>query len=249
MQPETLPRFTIGRSVVTLEESTAILRALPQLDGNLAPGMRELKSPLTRPAWVISLKAESEPVSLDLFIRTLYQRYHAAGRPASGRWVNVAVAALGGDGCALEISTRVRLFAVELNRQGANLGIDILREIGTDTAISQLDHLAQKVKRNSVKEHAREAVEIIAKARNLSLDELADRVVPSAGLTENGSATFDFGPRQFYFVAGPGLRPLVRDAAGKVLKTSRRLARTTIPPRPPKPSPPGSSSRNRSGRP
>jgi hypothetical protein len=50
----------------------------------------------------------------------------------------------------------------------------------------------------------------------LSRAELEDRVVPDCGLDERGSRAFDFGPRQFRFALGPELKPMVRDAAGKL---------------------------------
>jgi hypothetical protein len=40
--------------------------------------------------------------------------------------------------------------------------------------------------------------------------------VPDCGLDGRGSRVFDFGHRQFRFVLGPEMKPLVRDADGKV---------------------------------
>jgi hypothetical protein len=57
----------------------------------------------------------------------------------------------------------------------------------------------------------------IAKARGLTADELADRLVPDLGLSERGSMVFDYGSRRFTlgfdadlkpFVRGPGDEPL-----------------------------------------
>src|SRR5262249_80634 len=42
-------------------------------------------------------------------------------------------------------------------------------------------------------------------------------VVPDCGLDARGSRVFDFGPRQFRFVLGPEMKPLVQDCSGKVL--------------------------------
>jgi hypothetical protein len=59
-------------------------------------------------------------------------------------------------------------------------------------------------------------MEAVAADRGLTRQQLEDRIVPDAGLDEAGGRTFDFGPRQFRLVFGPDLKPLVRDAAGKV---------------------------------
>src|SRR5215813_8382 len=59
-------------------------------------------------------------------------------------------------------------------------------------------------------------MEGIAQSRGLTREQLADRIVPDCGLDARGTRVFDFGPRQFKFVLGPEMKPLVRDAAGKV---------------------------------
>jgi Domain of unknown function (DUF4132) len=44
---------------------------------------------------------------------------------------------------------------------------------------------------------------------------LEDRIVPDCGLDENGGWVFDFGTRQFQFVLGEDLKPLVRNSDGE----------------------------------
>jgi hypothetical protein len=80
-----------------------------------------------------------------------------------------------------------------------------------------LNGIAQKPKFKGLKQKALEMVEGIAQSRGLTRAQLADRVVPDCGLDARGSRVFDFGPRQFRFVLGPEMRPLVRDSFGKVL--------------------------------
>src|SRR5690606_10539123 len=46
--------------------------------------------------------------------------------------------------------------------------------------------------------------------------QLEDRVIADGGLDERGERTFDYGPRQFQFVLSPELKPLIRDAQGKL---------------------------------
>src|SRR5262249_10289076 len=46
--------------------------------------------------------------------------------------------------------------------------------------------------------------------------QLEDRIVPDCDLDERGSRVFDFGPRQFRFVLGPEMKPMVKEADGKV---------------------------------
>ncbi|MEM7595859.1 MAG: DUF4132 domain-containing protein, partial [Cyanobacteria bacterium P01_A01_bin.83] len=60
-----------------------------------------------------------------------------------------------------------------------------------------------------------ECISAIAKDRKLSPDELEDRIIPSLGLDAKGQRVFDYGDRQFNFVLGQDLKPMVRDEKGK----------------------------------
>ncbi|MCA1596435.1 MAG: DUF4132 domain-containing protein, partial [Chloroflexi bacterium] len=88
--------------------------------------------------------------------------------------------------------------------------------IGTDTAIMQINGIAQKIPFKALKAAAAACLEGIAQDRGLTRAELEDRIVPDCDLDERGSRIFDFGPRQFQFVLGPGMKPLVRDSDGRV---------------------------------
>src|SRR5207248_4584576 len=103
----------------------------------------------------------------------------------------------------------------ESQHQRAVLGLECLRAIGTDTALMQLNGIAQKLKFQGLKNKAREFMEDIARDKGLSREELEDRVVPDLDLDERGTRVLDFGPRQFRVVLGPDLEPLVRDESGK----------------------------------
>lgn len=125
---------------------------------------------------------------------------------------------LGGDSAALKITPLIRNWPGESQHQRAVFGLECLRAIGTDTALMQLNGIAQKLKFKGLKTRAMECMEAIATTRGLTRAELEDCIVPDCELDERGSRVFDFGPRQFRFVLGPDMKPLVRDADGK-LKT------------------------------
>lgn len=103
----------------------------------------------------------------------------------------------------------------ESQHQRAVTGLECLRAIGTDTALMQLNGIAQKLKFQALKAKAKEFMETIATDKGLTREELENRIVPDLDLDERGSRAFDFGPRQFRVVLGPDLTPLVRDADGK----------------------------------
>lgn len=127
-----------------------------------------------------------------------------------------AVGHLGGDACVLKLTPLVREWPGESQHARAVFGLECLRAVGSDTALMALNGVAQKLKFKGLKQKAQEMMEGIAQSRGLTREQLADRIVPDCGLDERGSRIFDFGPRQFRFALGPQMKPLVRDADGKV---------------------------------
>src|SRR4051794_12415667 len=137
------------------------------------------------------------------------------GAPAQNKWALQALGLLGGDAAALKLAPQIRAWPGSGQHKRAVWGLEVLRAIGTDTALMQLHDLAQRVRYKALKGRAELFMQAIAASRGLTRQQLEDRIVPDAGLDEAGGRTFDFGPRQFRLVFGPDLKPLVRDAAGK----------------------------------
>ena len=123
---------------------------------------------------------------------------------------------LGGDGVALKLAPLIRKWPGESQHQRAVVGLECLRAIGTDTALMQINGIANKVAFKGIKQRAAECMDDIAKARNMTRAQLEDRIVPDCELDERGSRVFDFGPRQFRLVLTPEMKAMVKDAAGKV---------------------------------
>ncbi|MGC4120902.1 MAG: DUF4132 domain-containing protein [Myxococcales bacterium] len=89
--------------------------------------------------------------------------------------------------------------------------------IGTDLALMHLHGISQKLKFQALKQKAGQCIARIADARGLSVEELADRLVPDLDLDPDGSKVLDFGPRQFRVGFDEQLRPFVLDSDGKRL--------------------------------
>jgi hypothetical protein len=168
---------------------------------------------------VAALREAVEPAGAEEFAWSLFDAWLAADSPSKDKWALTAMGHLGGDRCALRLAPLIRAWPGESQHKRAVLGLGVLRGIGTDVALMQLDGIAQKLKFKALQARAREAMEEIARDRGMTKAELEDRIVPDCGLDEHGRRVFDFGPRQFEFVLGPGMRPMLRDGAGK-LRTS-----------------------------
>jgi hypothetical protein len=164
-----------------------------------------------------SLREHAARDRLDAFAWKLFESWLGEGAPSKEKWAFLAAGFLGGDRTVLKLAPMIREWPGESQHQRAVLGLDVLRTIGTDTALMQINGIAQKVKFKGLKERAAQCMDAIAATRNMSRPQLEDRIVPDCGLDERGQRTFDFGPRQFRFVLGPELKPMIRypDGASK----------------------------------
>lgn len=207
LQPSNLPPIKILGKKLPLADVDRVLSALKDspLAADAAP------APL-----IPLLKQHADATSLDAFAWKLFEQWLSMGATSKDKWALGALGHLGGDASVLKLTPLVRDWPGESQHQRAVFGLEVLRAIGTDTALMSLNGIAQKLKFQGLKEKAKVMMEGIAQARGLSREQLADRIVPDCGLDEKGSRVFDFGPRQFKFVLGPELKPLVRDAAGKL---------------------------------
>ncbi|MCU0491161.1 MAG: DUF4132 domain-containing protein [Chloroflexaceae bacterium] len=165
---------------------------------------------------VAAVRHHAEVGSRETFAWELFQQWLAEGAPSKENWAMLALGMLGADATALKLAPLVRAWPGESQHQRAVTGLECLRAIGNDTALMQINGIAQKVKFKALQARASECMELIAKQRGLSRAELEDRIVPDCDLDERGERVFDFGPRQFRFALGPDLKPVVRDEQGKI---------------------------------
>ncbi|QLN37083.1 DUF4132 domain-containing protein [Escherichia fergusonii] len=148
----------------------------------------------------------------------LYTAWMESGAPAKENWAFTSLGILGNDDTARKLTPLIRAWPGESQHKRAVSGLDVLADIGSDVALMLLNGIARKIKFKALQEHAREKINIVAENRGLTMAELEDRLAPDLGLDINGSLTLDFGPRQFTVGFNETLKPVVRDANGKVLK-------------------------------
>jgi predicted DNA-binding WGR domain protein len=207
LQSASLPPIKIAGKKLALTDLERVLSALK--DTSLEDGT-------SSSALAALLKQHADTPSLDSFAWKLFEQWLGMGAASKDKWALGAVGHIGGDASVLKLTPLVRDWPGESQHQRAVFGLEVLRAVGTDTALMSLNGIAQKLKFQGLKEKAKLMMEGIAQARGFTREQLADRIVPDCGLDEQGGRVFDFGPRQFKFVLGPEMKPLVRDAAGKV---------------------------------
>jgi predicted DNA-binding WGR domain protein len=202
--PSSLPPLLVGDRRLNNEQATAVLAALQKsMIGAAQPLVTALAQNLERP-------------QLDTFAWKLFELWQSEGAPSKEKWAFTALGHLGGDASVLKLTPLVKAWPGQSQHQRAVTGLECLRKIGTDTALMQLNSIAQKLKFKGLKGKAQTFMEEIAKDRGMTRTQLEDRIVPDLDLDERGSRVFDFGPRQFKFVLDADMKPMVRDEAGKL---------------------------------
>lgn len=203
-----LPPIVVDAHQLTPVQRTTVLLALKSC--RLTGGNVKTHSLIT------SLREHGEPTYLDAFVWALFQQWMAIGAPTKEKWALLAVGLLGNDSSALKLTPLVRKWPGESQHHRAVFALECLRMIGSDTALMQINGLATKNRYQGLKKRAKQAIGRIAKARGLSTDQLADRIIPDCGLDETGQRTFDYGARTFTFALSDEVKPVVRDEKGKV---------------------------------
>lgn len=200
----------------------------PRLKSNNMPlpddAMRHLGTMLSFPrditayAGLYIIKETCTRESLADFGWDLYTAWTEAGAPAKENWAFTSLGILGNDDTARKLTPLIRAWPGESQHKRAVYGLDVLASIGSDIALMLLNGIAQKIKFAALQEHASDKINMVAENRGLTMAELEDRLAPDLGLDINGSLTLDFGSRQFTVGFDETLKPVVRDANGKVLK-------------------------------
>lgn len=128
-----------------------------------------------------------------------------------------ALGLLGSVGAAILLAPLIITWRSELKHQRVTWGLDCLKAMETDTALMQLNGIAQKTRHPNLRERALENLAAVAKQHKITQEQLEDRIVSDCGLDARGKKTFDYGSRQFEFIVGADMQPLVRDEKSKLL--------------------------------
>ncbi|MFE6857425.1 DUF4132 domain-containing protein [Nocardia sp. NPDC057668] len=164
------------------------------------------------PSDIAQVKAAARPEALAEFAWGIFELWQLAGFPAKNPWVLRALAVLGDDETVRRLTPMINVWPGQSAHARAVAGLDVLTEIGTDTALMRLNGIAEKAKFKGLKANARGKVALVAAARGLTADELADLLIPDFGLNADGGLVLDYGPRGFVVGFDEQLKPVVHDA-------------------------------------
>lgn len=162
-----------------------------------------------------------DAASLGDFAWGVFQAWSLAGYPMDEKWAFFAVGHLGRDEHAHRLAPLIRVWPTEGAFPRAVVGLDVLATMKSDVSLMLLHGISEKVKSRPLLAKAKEKLESVAESLGLTAEELADRLVPTLGLDDDGSRILDFGPRSFRVGFDENLRPFVqeiaRDHAGGLL--------------------------------
>ncbi len=184
-KPVTLDSWQAGLPQVLLENG----KALPDVAvTNLLLLLHQAPLNTQVPnAALAEVKRTCSRESLAAFAWALFENWLGVGGSSKEGWAFAAMGHLGDDECARKLAPLVRAWPGESQHARAVAGLDVLGAIGTDVALMHLHGIAQKVKFKGLQEKARLKMDALAKARGLTAEELADRLVPdSSGSTRRG---------------------------------------------------------------
>ena len=144
-------------------------------------------SPLDAPyAGVVLVRDACRRDSLRDFALALFDAWLAEGAPPKESWAMTSLGLLGDDEVVRRLVPLVRAWPGEGLSARAVTALGVLEAIGTDLALSSIDGIAQKTKFQSIKLAAAERIAKIAARRNLSPEDLGDRLVPDLGIDAKG---------------------------------------------------------------
>ncbi len=164
------------------------------------------------------VKAATTRDSLAGFAWDMFAAWLAEGGPSKDGWALRSIGWMGDDECARKLTRLIRKWPGEAAHARAVTGLDVLADIGSDVALMNLNGIAEKLKFKGLQEKAREKIAALAEARELSPEELADRLAPDLDLDERGGMDLVFGERRFRVGFDEFLKPWVKDETGKRLK-------------------------------
>ena len=160
------------------------------------------------------LKEVADPLSCDLFVRDVFERWLAEKRGAQDYWVMPALAKLGGDASIAALLPRMRRWPGGASTKRIREAMYVLRLIGSPYALGHLAAMTENHPASWARRVAKEEFENAAVAHRCQIQQLADRVVLDLDL-KRGGQLFDYGPRQFRGVLSEELKLVARDEHGK----------------------------------
>lgn len=169
------------------------------------------------------VKAACQPQSLAAFAWDLFNAWQNAGAPAKENWAFQTLGIFGDESTVRCLTALILAWPQEGKSARAASGLHLLTRIGSDMSLLQLHHVSLRAKSRPLRESAEQYLKEVAEARDLSEEQLQDRLTPTLGLVDASALTFDFGTRSFSVRFDENLLPVIYDQQGARQQSIPRL--------------------------
>lgn len=149
----------------------------------------------------------------------LFSGWIGQGAKSANGWCLPLVCALADERLILPLRQSIDGWAKGTRGAMAAKAVAAMALIESDLALAEINNLAERAKHSQMKAAAKKALTDAAAQRNISLEELADLIVPALDFDERGERVFDYGSRQFTVHLRLDQTIQLADSAGKRLTT------------------------------
>lgn len=179
-------------------------------------------SPLDVPyQGTLDVLAILEPTCRAPFVSALLDEYVLAGSAPSHDWILDALALLAPSVAITRLPKQMRAWAADGKVALLHRSLETLCEIGSDEALVLVYDAGQRSRYDDTRTKVRDLLESVATGRELTYEQLEDRLVPELGL-ERGAVELDLGTRKLSVRMDEHLEAVLEDANGAVLSAFPR---------------------------
>ncbi|HKE56321.1 MAG TPA: DUF4132 domain-containing protein, partial [Pyrinomonadaceae bacterium] len=141
-------------------------------------------------------------------------------QPEGSQTATKGILALAGACCSGEAAAIVHRYVKQwYGYRGAQCKalLQVLAWIDHPSATQVVLSVANRFRTKGIQEEALRQCQLLAERKGWTLDELADRTIPSAGFDEAGNLDLDYGPRQFSATLSETMAIVVTNQDGKTI--------------------------------
>jgi len=162
------------------------------------------------------------------FVSALLDEFVLAGSPPSHDWILSTLALLAPQIAIARLPKQMRAWAADGKVVLLHRSLETLCEIGSDEALVRVYDAGQRSRYDDTRTKVHELLQAVATGRELTYEQLEDRLVPELGL-EDGSVELDLGTRKLTVRLDVHLEALLEDADGATLSAFPRTNKSNDP--------------------
>ncbi|MBY0587484.1 DUF4132 domain-containing protein [bacterium] len=166
-----------------------------------------------------AIRDRLDPTSMRPLAESVARWWVEGGSPTRHRWVIPPLAEWGNDATMVLVGQWLRDWVKKKKRVQSQLAVDLLSQVASPSALHDLDEIAHGKGTPAFVEMARSAFCQAAQTKGITVEDLADQVIPTLELDSHGSRTFAEGNRSVRAQLKPGGSFELRNEAGKVVRS------------------------------